>query len=83
MWNQEKPLPTVTQIKEKGFTDIVVNLGTNHIKIDAKNYTAAAKVLIKYCKQIKEEMAGVRCYYLKTPLLLAKSCLRTLNNLTK
>ena len=42
MWNQEKPLPTVTQIKEKGFTDIVVNLGTNHIKIDAKNYTAAA-----------------------------------------
>ena len=67
VWNQEKPLPTLTQIKEKGYTDIVVNLGTNHIKLDAKNYTAAAKILISYYVRIREEMPGVRCYYLKTP----------------
>lgn len=65
--NKSRQMPTVKEIQEQEFTDIVIALGMNHCKLGAENQEKALLDLADLFRHFRNSLHQVRLYHVLVP----------------
>ena len=59
--------PSITDIKERRYTDLLIALGINHCKHGGENQAKAVSALLDYYREVRATCPDVRLYWVQVP----------------